>query len=89
MSRDRDSVRITTGSLRRHLANRRVYVIGGFCVAITIVAACLSVGLLRRDRIQNEMSNANDLAIVLAAQAARSFQAVDLVVQETRGMVLV
>jgi PAS domain S-box-containing protein len=68
--------------------NRRVYVIGCFCIVITILAAFLSVGVLRRDRLKEEMRNANDLAIVLAAQAARSFQAVDLVVQETRAMVL-
>ncbi|HML10073.1 MAG TPA: ATP-binding protein [Stellaceae bacterium] len=74
--------------MRRRPANRRVYAIGILCIAITIAAACLSVGLLRRDQINQQMSDANNLAIVLAAQAARAIQAVDLVVQETRGMVL-
>lgn len=73
---------------RRRPANERVYAIGILCVVITIVAAVLSVGLSRRDQISEQMHNANDLAIVLAAQAARSFQAVDLVVQETQSMVL-
>ena len=88
MSRKDDPVGTATRLLRRHLANRRVYVIGCLCVAITIVAACLSIGLLRHDRIKEEMNSANDLAIVMAAQAARSIQAVDVVVQDTRGMVL-
>ena len=69
-----------------HRANHRVYIIGLFCVAITIAAACLSVWLLRRDQINQQMSDANNLAIVLAAQAARTVQAVDLVVQETRAL---
>ncbi|MGA8400885.1 MAG: histidine kinase dimerization/phospho-acceptor domain-containing protein, partial [Stellaceae bacterium] len=71
-----------------HRANHRVYVIGLFCVAITIAAACLAVGLLRRDQINQQMNDGNNLAIVLAAQAARTVQAVDLVVQETRAMTL-
>jgi PAS domain S-box-containing protein len=86
MPRDSDST--STAILRRHPANHRVYIIGILCIAITIAAACISVGLLRRDQINQQMNDANDLSIVLAAQAARSFQAVDLVVQETRGMVL-
>jgi len=86
MPRDREP--ITSATKRLHPANRRVYIIGWLCIAITIAAACLSIGLLRRDQIKEEMGNANDLAIVLAAQAGRSIQGVDLVVRETRGMVL-
>ncbi len=71
-----------------HRANHRVYLIGLLCVAITIAAACLAVAVLRRDQINQQMNDANNLAIVLAAQAARTVQAVDLVVQETRAMVL-
>ncbi len=71
---------------RSHSANRRVYIIGCLCIAITIAAACLSIGLLRRDQIAEQMDDVNDLAVVLAAQAARSFQAVELVVQEIRDM---
>ncbi|MBV8778088.1 MAG: hypothetical protein JO258_12915, partial [Alphaproteobacteria bacterium] len=86
MSRDSGSVGRAVGTVR-HSANRRVYIIGCVCIAIALAAACLSVGLLRRDRIKDTMDNANNLAIVLAAQAGRTFQAVDLVVQETRNMV--
>jgi PAS domain S-box-containing protein len=80
--------RIEAAFVRRHPANRRVYAIGILCVVITIAAACLSIGLLRRDQSNQQMSDANNLAIVLAAQAARAIQAVDLVVQETRALVL-
>jgi PAS domain S-box-containing protein len=80
--------RIKAALARRHPANRRVYAIGILCIAITIAAACLSIGLLRRDQVNQQMSDANNLAIVLAAQAARAIQAVDLVVQETRALVL-
>jgi PAS domain S-box-containing protein len=84
----RDSHPKSIAAPRLHPANRRVYVIGCLCIAITIAAACLSVGVLHRDQIDERMDDANNLAIVLAAQAARSVQAVDLVVQETRAMVL-
>jgi PAS domain S-box-containing protein len=84
----RDSTALSTASRHRPPADRRVYLIGVLCIAIAIAAACLSVGLLRRDQIKQQMSDANDLAIVLAAQAARAVQAVDLVIQETRGMAL-
>jgi PAS domain S-box-containing protein len=86
MQRDSDP-RLSAPSLR-YPAKRRVYVIGCLCIAIAIAAACLSICLLHRDQVKQRMSDANDLAIVLAAQAARTVQAVDLVVQETRGMVL-
>ena len=82
------SVRTPIAGSRRRPANRRVYIIGILCIALAVAAACLSVALLRRDQIKQQMVEANDLAIVLAAQAARSFQAVDLVVQETHGKVL-
>src|SRR5579872_4176118 len=84
----RDFVSTKAAKLGRRPGNRRVYIIGILCVAITIAAACLSVALLRRDQINQQQTDAEKLAIVLAAQAARSIQAVDLVVQETRSMVL-
>ena len=59
----RGSASILSAILRRHPANHRVYIIGTLCIAITIAAACLSVGLLRRDQIKHQMSDANDLAI--------------------------
>jgi PAS domain S-box-containing protein len=84
----RDFIATAAARPGRHPGNRRVYIIGVLCVAITIAAACLSVGLLRHDQINQQQTDAEKLAIVLAAQAARSFQAVDLVVQETRSAVL-
>src|SRR5215472_11601379 len=72
----------------RRSANRRVYGIGVFCIAITLAAAVLSVGLLRRDRIAEEMKNTRNLSVALAEQTARTIQAVDLVVEETRVMAL-
>jgi PAS domain S-box-containing protein len=72
--------------MRRRPANRRVYVIGVFCIAITLAAAILSIGLLRRDRLAEEMKNTRNLSVALAEQTARTIQAVDLVVQETRAM---
>ena len=63
-------------AMHRHPAKRRVYAIACLCVAITIAAACLSICLLRRDQIKQQMSDASGLATVLAAQAARTIQAV-------------
>jgi len=72
----------------RRSANRRVYIIGVFCIAITLAATVLSVGLLRHDRLAEEMKNTRNLSVALAEQTARTIQAVDLVVEETRGMAL-
>ena len=72
----------------RRSANRRVYVIGTLCIAITLAATILSVGLLRRDRLAEEMKNTRNLSVALAEQTARTIQAVDLVVEETRVMAL-
>jgi hypothetical protein len=43
---------------------------------------------LHGERIANETKDTKNLAVVLAEQTARAIQAVDLVVQETQGMVL-
>ena len=69
--------------------SRRVYPIGLAFIAITLIAACLAVWQLRDDRIADVRQDTRNLALVLAAQSARSFQAVDLVVRETRAMVAV
>jgi PAS domain S-box-containing protein len=73
---------------RRRFGNRRVYVIGIFCIAITLAAAVLSVAMLRQDRLADEMKDTRNLSVALAEQTARSIQAVDLVVEETRVMAL-
>jgi PAS domain S-box-containing protein len=71
---------------RRRPANRHVYVFGCLCIAITIAAACVSIWVLRRDRLDAEMSETRDLSVAIAEQTARSIQAVDLVVQDARAM---
>jgi len=74
--------------LRRHPTNNRVYFIGVLCIAITLAAACLAVVLLRRDQLHEQMRNTRNLSIALAEQTARSIQAVDLIVQDTRTLSL-
>ena len=75
-------------STRHRPANRRVYIIGVFCIAITIAAACLSVGLLRDEELKEQMRGTRDLATALAEQTARSIQAVDLIVQDMQVLAL-
>jgi len=75
-------------STRLHPANRRVYVIGVFCIVITIAAACLSIGLLRDAELKEQMCSTRDLATALTEQTARSIQAVDLIVQDMQALAL-
>src|SRR5208282_5274985 len=66
----------------------RLVVLGGsLFIAITIMAACLAIWNLHREQIADEMKDTHNLAVVLAEQTARAFQAVDLVLQETQAMV--
>jgi PAS domain S-box-containing protein len=73
---------------RRFGSSQRLFLGGSFCVAVTIIAACLAVWDLRDERIADETKDTNNLAIAIAEQTARTIQAVDLVVEETRQMVL-
>src|ERR1700730_11546318 len=75
---------------RKHRSRpRRHLFLGVFLfVAITIIAASLAVWDLHGERIADETKATKNLAIALAEQTARSIQAVDLVGQETQGMVL-
>jgi PAS domain S-box-containing protein len=75
-------------STRHHPANRRVYIIGVFCIAITIAAACLSIGLLREAELKEQMCSTRDLATALTEQTTRSIQAVDLIVQDMQALAL-
>jgi PAS domain S-box-containing protein len=72
----------------RRPANRRVYLIGCLCIAITIAGACFSIGVLRHDQLQEQMRNTRNLSVAVAEQTERTIQAVDLVVQETQAMML-
>ena len=75
------------GANRRFRSSRLLFLGGSLFIAITIIAAWLAVRDLHGERIADEMKHTNNLAVVLAEQTARAIQAVDLVVQETRGMV--
>src|SRR5665213_2010509 len=73
----------------RSLRSARALVLGGVvAIAITILAACLSIWNLHRERIANEEHVTHNLAVVLAEQTARAFQGVDLILQEVQAMVL-
>jgi PAS domain S-box-containing protein len=73
---------------RRFGSSERLFLGGSFCIAVTIIAACLAVWDLRDERIADETKDMTNLAVALAEQTARTVQAVDLVVEETRQMVL-
>ena len=75
------------GANRRFRSSRLLFLGGSLFIAITMIAAWLAVRDLHGERIADEMKHTNNLAVVLAEQTARAIQAVDLVVQETRGMV--
>jgi PAS domain S-box-containing protein len=75
------------GSDRLSRSSRYLYLGGFVFIVITIVAAGLAIRMMYRDRIADEMKDTRNLSVVLAEQSGRAVQAVDLVVQETRGMV--
>jgi PAS domain S-box-containing protein len=76
------------GANRRFRSNRGLALVGSLFIAITLIAAGLAVWDLHRERIADETKGIKNLAVVLAEQTARSFQAVDLVLKETRAMVV-
>src|SRR5260370_18215529 len=73
---------------RRFGSSERLFLGGSFCIEVTIIAACLAVWDRRDERIADETKDMTNLAVALAEQTARTVQAVDLVVEETRQMVL-
>lgn len=68
---------------------RRLYLVGLVFITITIAGASLAIWDLYRDRIADERHDADNLAVVLAGQTTRTFQAIDLVLRETQRMVRV
>lgn len=76
------------GANHRIRSSRRLFLCGSVFIATTIIAASLAVWDLHSERITDETKDTKNLAVVLAEQTARAIQAVDLVVQETQGMVL-
>jgi PAS domain S-box-containing protein len=61
---------------------------GSLFILVTIIAAGFAVSNLHSERLADEMKNTKNLAVVLAAQTARSFQAVDVVLQKMQAMAL-
>jgi PAS domain S-box-containing protein len=57
-------------------------------IAITLLAAFAAIRVLYEERVADTENALTDSAVILGEQVARSFQAVDLVVRETRAMVL-
>jgi PAS domain S-box-containing protein len=81
-------VPITTLGISSHSRlGRHGYRAAMVLIAITIVAACLAIWDLHSGRISDVRQEANNLTVVLAEQTARAFQAIDLVMRETQGMV--
>jgi PAS domain S-box-containing protein len=69
-------------------SSRRLSLVGLALAIVTLVAAGIAVWDLREDAIANYQQDMTNLGVVLREQTTRSFQAVDLVVQETREKVL-
>jgi PAS domain S-box-containing protein len=69
-------------------ASRRLSFVGIGLLLIISIAAGLSVWDRREEAIARSRQEMTNLGIVLAEQTARSMQGVDLVLQETRAMVL-
>ncbi|MBV8777825.1 MAG: hypothetical protein JO258_11580, partial [Alphaproteobacteria bacterium] len=72
---------------RRSLSAGGIYFAGLVFVAIAIASASIAIWEFRRNRIDDELQHTHDLAVVLAAQTARNFQAIDLVLQEAERLV--
>src|SRR5579864_427350 len=67
---------------------RRLRLLSFVLIAITLLAAFAAIRVLHDERVADTKNALTDSAIMLGEQVARSFQAVDLVVRETRAMVL-
>jgi PAS domain S-box-containing protein len=69
-------------------ASRRLSLVGTGLLVIIVLAAGLAVWDRREEAIGHSQQEMTNLGIVLAEQMARSVQAVDLILRETRDMVL-
>jgi len=65
----------------------RLYVVGIVFVAVAVLGAWLATWQLRRDQLASVTQDTNNLAVVLAAQTSRTFQAVDVVLREAESRV--
>ena len=73
---------------RRFRASRRLSIVGIGLLIVIILGAGLAVWDRREEAIAHSRQEMSNLGVVLAEQTARSLQAVDLVLQEMRTMVL-
>src|SRR6266487_166088 len=73
---------------QRFGASRYLSFVGIGLLVVIVVIAGVAVWDRREDAIARSRQEMTNLGIVLAEQTARSIQAVDLVLQETRAMVL-
>src|SRR5215472_715786 len=87
MARGNDSSAVRVAH-RRRPADRRVYIVGCLCIAVTILAAGIAIWQLHASSLSDHMRDTRNLSVVLAEQTARSIQAVDLIVQDARGVAL-
>jgi signal transduction histidine kinase len=69
-------------------SSRWLSLVAAALVIITSAASALAIWSLRADAIANYQQDMKNLGVVIAEQTARTLQAVDLVVQETRDKVL-
>ena len=65
----------------------RLYAVGIAFVALAVLGAWLAIWQLRRDQLASVTQDTNNLAVVLAAQTSRTFQAVDVVLREAQSRV--
>lgn len=65
---------------------RRLYIVGVVFIAAAIFGAWFAIRELRRDQLLDVTQDTNSLAIVLAAQTSRTFQAVDVVLREAQAL---
>ena len=69
-------------------SSRRLSLVGVALIVIIITASALAVWDLRAEAIADYRQDMTNLGVIIAEQTARSLQAVDLVVRETREKVL-
>jgi PAS domain S-box-containing protein len=68
--------------------HRGWWLLGLVLIALTVLATYGGIRELYQERVADTERDLENLAVVLGAQTARSFQAVDLVVRETQTMAL-
>jgi hypothetical protein len=82
------AVRTDTLLTKRYRASRHLSFVGIGLLAVILFAASAAIWDRREETITRSEQELTNLGIVLAEQTARSMQAIDLVLQETRRMVV-